>query len=115
MAPLVRVASCNLNQWAMDFKGNLARKQVREAKDLEAKRAAAVLMVQCAYRSRRAWRAKTKLRDERLEKERQDAWSSVQAMMGEAKGSGDASGGGRRGAKGGRPGAPARRRRRWPP
>ena len=34
MAPLVRVASCNLNQWAMDFKGNLARVEasVREAK-----------------------------------------------------------------------------------
>ena len=34
MAPLVRVASCNLNQWAMDFKGNLARIEasVREAK-----------------------------------------------------------------------------------
>ena len=34
MAPLVKLASCNLNQWAMDFKGNLARieESVRVAK-----------------------------------------------------------------------------------
>jgi len=34
MASLVRLATCNLNQWALDFKGNLARIEasVREAK-----------------------------------------------------------------------------------
>mmetsp|Transcript_63361 Transcript_63361/g.182354 ORF Transcript_63361/g.182354 Transcript_63361/m.182354 type:complete len:747 (+) Transcript_63361:88-2328(+) len=34
MAALVKVATCNLNQWAMDFKGNLARilESIKEAK-----------------------------------------------------------------------------------
>ena len=49
--------------------GNMARKRVCEANDLDAKKEAAVLM-QCAYRSRRAWREKTRLRDACLERER---------------------------------------------
>ena len=34
MSNLVRVATCNLNQWAMDFRGNLERikESIREAK-----------------------------------------------------------------------------------
>ena len=34
MAAIVKVATCNLNQWAMDFRGNLARIEasIREAK-----------------------------------------------------------------------------------
>ena len=34
MAKLVRIATCNLNQWAMDFDGNLERvmESIRQAK-----------------------------------------------------------------------------------
>ena len=37
MSTLVKVATCNLNQWALDFRGNLMRikESIREAKEQE--------------------------------------------------------------------------------